>query len=146
MRPCAAGSSSTSSAPRPPSLKITSSLSSGVRRFSASSPPLQSRCSISREADVYPRNHPERGDEIEDSLGDGSYFDATFGYYAHAVGPETAIAPSGWERRLVPIQNENTGGATGWCLEIHDPSLVEVRRRPQTRSGVCRGSASPLPR
>ena len=75
---------------------------------------------ISREADVYPRNHPERGDEIEDSLGDGSYFDATFGYYAHAVGPETATAPSGWERRLVPIQNENTGGATGWCLEIHD--------------------------
>ncbi len=75
---------------------------------------------VSREADVYPRNHPERGDEIEGSLGDGSYFDATFGYYAHAVGPETAKAPSGWERRLVPIRNENTGGATGWCLEVHD--------------------------
>jgi hypothetical protein len=75
---------------------------------------------ISREADVYPRTHPERGDKIEGSLGGGSYFDATFGYYAHAVGPETATAPSGWERRLVPIQNENTGGATGWCLEIHD--------------------------
>ncbi len=28
---------------------------------------------ISREADVYPRNHPERGDEIDGSLGDGSY-------------------------------------------------------------------------
>jgi len=75
---------------------------------------------ISREADVYPRNHPERGDEIEGSLGDGSYFDSTFGYYAHAVGPETAKAPSGWQQRLVPIQNENTGGATGWCLEVHD--------------------------
>jgi hypothetical protein len=75
---------------------------------------------ISREADVYPRNHPERSDEIEGSLGDGSYFDSTFGYYAHAVGPETAKAPSGWEGRLVPIRNENTGGATGWCLEVHD--------------------------
>ena len=75
---------------------------------------------LSREADVYPRNHPERGDEIEGSLGDGSYFDATFGYYAHAVGPETAKAPRGWEQRLVPIRNENTGGATGWCLEVHD--------------------------
>ncbi len=75
---------------------------------------------VSREADVYPRNHPERGDEIEGSLGDGSYFDSTYGYYAHAVGPETATAPSGWERRLIPIQNENTAGATGWCLEIHD--------------------------
>jgi uncharacterized nucleotidyltransferase DUF6036 len=75
---------------------------------------------VSREADIYPRNHPERGDEIEGSLGDGSYFDSTFGYYAHAVGPETAKAPDGWEQRLVPIRNENTGGATGWCLEVHD--------------------------
>lgn len=75
---------------------------------------------VSREADVYPRNRPELADEIDGSLGDGSYFDATYGYYAHAVGPETAIVPAGWEDRLVPIHNENTGGATGWCLEVHD--------------------------
>jgi hypothetical protein len=75
---------------------------------------------VSREADVYPRNRPEQGDEIEGALGDGSYFDATFGYYAHAVGPETAKVPAGWEERLVPISGENTGGATGWCLEVHD--------------------------
>jgi hypothetical protein len=74
----------------------------------------------SKEADIYPRNRPELSDEIEGSLGDGSYFDSTFGYYAHAVGPETAIAPYGWEQRLVGVQNENTGGATGWCLEVHD--------------------------
>jgi hypothetical protein len=75
---------------------------------------------VSREADVYPRNRPERGGEIDGSLGDGSYFDSAYGYYAHAVGPETATAPAGWEERLVPIRNENTGGATGWCLEVHD--------------------------
>jgi hypothetical protein len=75
---------------------------------------------VSREADVFPRNHPERGDEIDGSLGDGSYFDSAYGYYAHAVGPETAVAPNGWEQRLIPIRNENTGGATGWCLEAHD--------------------------
>lgn len=75
---------------------------------------------ISREADLFPRNHPERADEIEGSLGDGSYFDSSFGYYAHAVGPETAKAPAGWEDRLVPVRGENTGGATGWCLEAHD--------------------------
>jgi hypothetical protein len=75
---------------------------------------------VSREADVYPRNHPERTDEIDGSLGDGSYFDSTYGYFAHAVGPETAILPSGWESRLVAVRNENTGGATGWCLEVHD--------------------------
>jgi hypothetical protein len=49
---------------------------------------------VSREADVYPRNHPERKDEIDGSLGDGSYFDATYGYFAHAVGPETATGSS----------------------------------------------------
>jgi hypothetical protein len=75
---------------------------------------------VSREADIYPRNHPERADEIEGSLGDGSYFDASFGYYAHAVGPETAKPPAGWQERLVPVRSENTGGATGWCLEPHD--------------------------
>ena len=75
---------------------------------------------VSREADLFPRNHPERADEIEGSLGDGSYFDSSFGYYAHAVGPETAKAPVGWEERLVPVRSENTGGATGWCLEAHD--------------------------
>src|SRR5437763_6968638 len=75
---------------------------------------------VSREADVFPRNHPERSIEIDGALGDGSMFDATFGYYAHAVGPETAKAPTGWKDRLVPIKNESTGGATGWCLEAHD--------------------------
>lgn len=75
---------------------------------------------VSREADVYPKNHPERADEIDGSLGDGSYFDSSFGYYAHAVGPETAKAPAGWEERLIPIRSESTGGATGWCLEAHD--------------------------
>jgi Nucleotidyltransferase of unknown function (DUF6036) len=75
---------------------------------------------VSREADIYPRNHPERADEIDGSLGDGSYFDSSFGYYAHAVGPETAKAPVGWEDRLVPVQSENTGNAIGWCLEVHD--------------------------
>jgi hypothetical protein len=75
---------------------------------------------VSREVDVYPRNHPERTDEIDGSLGDGSYFDSTYGYYAHAVGPETATVPTGWEQRLVAVRNANTGGATGWCLEVHD--------------------------
>lgn len=75
---------------------------------------------VSREADIYPRNHPERKDEIDGSLGDGSYFDSTYGYFAHAVGPETATLPAGWEERLVAVRSENTGGATGWCLEVHD--------------------------
>lgn len=31
------------------------------------------------EADVYPRNHPERWDLIDGSIGEGSHFHSTFG-------------------------------------------------------------------
>lgn len=80
---------------------------------------------VSREADLYPRNRPEKADEIEVALGDGSYFDSSFGYYAHTVGPETAKAPAGWQERLVAICNDNTNRATGWCLEAHDLVLAK---------------------
>ncbi|MGI8439222.1 MAG: DUF6036 family nucleotidyltransferase [Thermoleophilaceae bacterium] len=74
----------------------------------------------SADADVYPRAHPERADVIEGAIGEGSPFHATFGYYAHGVGPETAKAPAGWEDRLVAVSGPRTAGATGWCLETHD--------------------------
>lgn len=103
---------------------------------------------VSREADVYPRNRPERSDEIDGSLGDGSYFDSAYGYYAHAVGPETATAPAGWEGRLVAICNSNTGGATGWCLEIHDLLLSKCvagreRDRDFAEEALKHGLADP---
>lgn len=56
---------------------------------------------FSMEADVYPLNAPAKAEEIDGSLGDGSPFHGTYGYYAHGVGPETAIAPRDWEERLV---------------------------------------------
>jgi len=81
---------------------------------------------VSLEADVFPRTHPERADVIEGAIGEGSPFHETFGYYAHAVGPETAKAPAGWDDRLVPLSNVNTRGATGWCLEPHDLVLAKL--------------------
>ena len=75
---------------------------------------------ISVEADVYPRHRPERADVIDGSIGEGSPFHATYGYYAQGVGEETAVLPAGWRERLVPVCNANTRGATGWCLEVHD--------------------------
>ncbi|MBI5498812.1 MAG: hypothetical protein HY907_01105 [Deltaproteobacteria bacterium] len=75
---------------------------------------------VSTEADVYPRNHPDRADLIDGSIGEGSPFHDTFGYYAQGVGPETATLPEGWADRLVRIQNRNTRNAIGWCPEIHD--------------------------
>ena len=74
----------------------------------------------SAEADVYPRNHPERADEIDAAIGELSPFHGTYGYYAHGVSPKTAILPEGWEQRLIRLSNPNTGGATGLCLDAHD--------------------------
>ncbi|MDX2266838.1 MAG: DUF6036 family nucleotidyltransferase [Bryobacter sp.] len=82
-------------------------------------------CLISREADVYPRNFPERSDVIDGAIGDGSPFEKSFGYFAHGVGPETAILPAGWEERLVRLENENTLPGRGWCLELHDLALAK---------------------
>jgi hypothetical protein len=75
---------------------------------------------ISVEADLFPLNHPERADVIDGSIGELSPFHETFGYYADGVGEEIARLPQGWKQRLVTIQNENTRGAKGLCLEIHD--------------------------
>lgn len=75
---------------------------------------------VSVKADVYPKNHSERADLIDGSIGEGSPFHDTFGYYAQGVGDTTATLPSGWQDRLVAVCNENTLGATGWCLEAHD--------------------------
>jgi hypothetical protein len=78
---------------------------------------------MSAEAGVYPLHHPERADLIDGSIGEGSHFHETFGYYAQGVGEETATLPEGWQSRLVRISNVNTAGTTGLCLEVHDLAI-----------------------
>jgi hypothetical protein len=77
----------------------------------------------SMEADVYPRNHPERADLIDGAIGEGSAFHEQFGYYAQGVSAGTATLPGGWRRRLVSVKNPNTGGIEGLCLEVHDLAI-----------------------
>ncbi len=80
----------------------------------------------SMDADVYPKDRPELSVVIDGAIGELSIFHSTFGYYAHGVGEETAILPSGWEERLVRVENENTFGAIGWCLEAHDLAVSKL--------------------
>ncbi len=75
---------------------------------------------LSMEADLYPLGHPERSDLIDGSIGEGSPFHATFGYYAQGVGPETAVLPQGWLERASRVYSPATRGATGLALEVHD--------------------------
>lgn len=78
------------------------------------------------EVDVFPKNEPARAILIEGAIGEGSPFHETFGYYAHGVGPETAVLSPGWEQRLVPVRGPGTREATGWCLEIHDVVVAKL--------------------
>ena len=64
--------------------------------------------------------HSDLSDLINGAIGELSPFEDRFGYYAHGVGPETAVLPEGWKSRLVRIQNKNTDLKTGYCLDPHD--------------------------
>jgi Nucleotidyltransferase of unknown function (DUF6036) len=77
----------------------------------------------SMEADLYPRSDPELADKVDGAIGEGSRFHEQYGYYAQGVAPDTATLPRGWQRRLVRIENSNTGGYAGLCLEVHDLAL-----------------------
>lgn len=97
--------------------------------------PLVLRRSI--ELDIYPKQHPEKSDLIDGAIGERSLFHETHGYYAHGVGPETAHLPAGWENRLVRISSENTGGAIGWCLDVHDLAYSKLAAgRPKDQEFV----------
>ena len=77
----------------------------------------------SMEVDLYPLARPELADMIDGAIGEGSRFHQTHGYYAQGVGPKTATLPAGWRRRLVRIENQNTGDAAALCLEVHDLAI-----------------------
>ena len=74
----------------------------------------------SMKGDLYPGSKPELADKVDGAIGEGSRFHEQYGYYAQGVGPDTATLPRGWRRRLVRVENANTGGYAGLCLEAHD--------------------------
>lgn len=86
----------------------------GSQSILAQFPHAPAELRVSTEADVYPKNHPERADLIDGSIGELSPFHDTFGYYAQGVSEGTAILPAGWQGRL------------------------SVRLRPQHRAGESR--------
>ena len=90
---------------------------------------------VSREVDIYPLDLPELAELIDGTLGEGSPFDVAFGYYAQGVGPETATLPPGWQQRLFRVESPDTGGAVGFCIEVHDLAISKyVAARPKDRT------------
>jgi hypothetical protein len=86
----------------------------------------------SAEADVAPKNLPEKVDLIDGALGELSRFHETHGFYVHGLSLEAAVLPEGWEERAIKVQNENTNNCIGWCAEGHDlaaSKLVAFREK-----------------
>jgi hypothetical protein len=80
----------------------------------------------SREADLFTLRDPKDADLIDGSIGEGSPFHETFGYYAQGVWLDTATLPEGWRERLVEIRNANTRHVTALCLEPHDLAVSKL--------------------
>ena len=91
---------------------------------------------VSMEADMYPLAAPELAEQIEGAIGEGSHFQATHGYYASGVGPDTATLPEDWMTRAHRIQNSNTDLKVGWCLDMKDLFLAKAvaGRLPKDRA------------
>lgn len=67
-------------------------------------PNAPSELLISNEADLFPREHAERSELIDGSIGEGSPFE---------------------HDRLIPVTGENTRFVRGWCLEVHDLAIAK---------------------
>lgn len=96
----------------------------------------------SDEADIYPKNKPERWELIDGAIGELSTFHETFGYYAQGVEEGVATLPKGWKSRLIPLSNAATRGATGLCLELHDLLISKYVANREKDRRYCRAAAA----
>lgn len=111
-------------------LRVSASLSGcremvviGSQSLLASHPDAPEDLLRSMEVDLYPLEEPEKADLIDGSIGELSPFHDAFGYYAHGVGVETAVLPSGWRHRWIRLESE---GAVGWCLSPVDLAVSKL--------------------
>lgn len=106
-------------------------------------PHPESVFTVSMEADIYPFNTRERrvaekiSDQIDGTIGEGSKFHESHGYYAQGVGEDTATLPSNWKERVHRVQNRNTGDRVGYCLDVIDLFLSKAAARREKDREFC---------
>lgn len=102
----------------------------GSQAILAEFPQAPTELLVSMELDVYPLAHPDRADEIDGAIGEGSRFHETYHYYAHGVGPETPVAPAGWQERLtlieLPAHDRAQKVVRAWCMSPPDLVLAKL--------------------
>lgn len=100
-------------------------------------PRPEAEFTVSMEADIYPLQAPELADEIDGAIGEGSQFHQTYGYYAQGVGPETAMLPVDWMRRVHRVQNGNTNHRVGYCLDVPDLFMAKAAAGRDKERAFC---------
>lgn len=71
----------------------------------------------------------EFADWVEAGIGEETQFHDSFMVYAQGVAPETAILPSGWQRRLVEIRVPDLRTRTRvYCLNPYDLCAAKLTR------------------
>ena len=96
---------------------------------------LPRAATLSDEVDVCPLNDDDAeslATELDSVLGEMSMFHETHGFYIQGVGRRTAVLPRDWTDRLVRVENVNTKGRTGLCIEPHDLCVAKlIANRPK---------------
>jgi hypothetical protein len=80
----------------------------------------------SMEVDIAPKNRPELEALIEGSIGELSPFHQTFGFCVDGVEMGGVVLPESWASRLVVVDNPNTNGFRGLCLDPADLAVSKL--------------------
>jgi len=80
----------------------------------------------SMEVDVAPKNRPELESVIEGSIGELSPFHKTFGFHVDGVDISGIVLPADWQQRVVVVDNDNTNGYRGLCLDPADLAVSKL--------------------
>lgn len=80
----------------------------------------------SMEVDIAPKNRPELESLIEGSIGELSPFHKTFGFHVDGVDIEGIVLPGRWQERVVVVDNDNTNGFRGLCLDPADLAVSKL--------------------
>ena len=100
------------------------------------SPPPSMTMSV--DVDLYPRDDPGRAGDIARQLGLGSDFEQLHGFYADAVSPRLPALPTGWQKRMVPVEFKS--GVTAWFLDPNDAAVSKYARSdPRDREWIRAG-------
>ena len=96
-----------------------------MTRLLGAFPDVPAELFISREADVYPRNHPDRAVPIDSTIGEDSAFDRSFGNFAAWYRPGDGHSACRPARASGSVSGENTRFVRGWCLDVHDLAIAK---------------------